>query len=428
MPVPLDHNKAVTIGRTYDWPNGGKDQGTPFTRVTNAMFGENFSRGNPRINGKYVSGGSWYMWKDVATRYDSQGKSTTVFRPGFGKAYNGTFWLLGHAPGVSHPTRPSNWNTVEYRQALASALVSRGSEAWNRLKPTAPTFDLALNILELKDVPGMLKNHTEILMDRMRNFRYSRGKSKAKATGEWYLAINFGWIPLLEGYKDFVKAQSTMQKDLDQIIRDAGRPVKRRRELSDKEFENSEKITTFKDTALGFDPTLVTQCWGNSGLCHGWISTNQTSKTWAVAQFRYHLPPGPRTVGWRRRLMRRLFGVRPTPSIIYNLMPWSWLLDYFTDLGQFVDAVSPGVEDSLAADYFYLMRSLEWVTTTKATRSACTSLDGSRYSDVSTMLVTKRIIKMRMVGSPFGFGLREGDLSLKQKAILGALGLSRLPT
>jgi hypothetical protein len=50
-----------------------------------------------------------------------------------------------------------------------------------------------------------------------------------------------------------------------------------------------------------------------------------------------------------------MFGFQPTPSLIYNLTPWTWLIDYFTNLGDLYDNLSRGVEDRLIAEYFYLM-------------------------------------------------------------------------
>jgi hypothetical protein len=118
-------------------------------------------------------------------------------------------------------------------------------------------------------------------------------------------------------------------------------------------------------------------------------------------------------------------GGRITPSVAYNLIPWSWLVDYFTDLGEFVDAISPGVEDLLIWDYAYIMRTKEvnrHVTRWQNVRNASNITE-----KVTAQADTTTRIKMRCHASPFGFGFKDGDLNIRQLAILGALGLSRLP-
>ena len=126
-------------------------------------------------------------------------------------------------------------------------------------------------------------------------------------------------------------------------------------------------------------------------------------------------------------MLRRLLGSRVTPDVVYNLMPWSWLVDYFTDLGHFIQAVSPGVADRLAADYAYVMQTDIWTRT----REGLVVVQGSKKEDsqyieltASTTLADVR--KMRHRASPFGWGVSQDSLTPKQLAILGALGLSKL--
>lgn len=118
-------------------------------------------------------------------------------------------------------------------------------------------------------------------------------------------------------------------------------------------------------------------------------------------------------------------GLRVTPTDVYNAMPWSWLADYFTGLGDFVEAVSGGVEDRLAADYFYIMETQKWTTVTNATQGICVSPDST--GEARGTRIDSWSLKTRIEGSPFGFGIKEIDLSPMQWSILGALGLSRLP-
>lgn len=139
----------------------------------------------------------------------------------------------------------------------------------------------------------------------------------------------------------------------------------------------------------------------------------------------YHLPPGPQDADWKKMMNRRIMGAIVSPREVYQLMPWSWLIDYFVDLGQFVDAVSPGVADRLAADYCYIMETETYTGTVQGSGTVRTSSDG-QTEVVRSSNFRRTNSKVRHEGSPFGWGVNPNNLSLSQQAILGALGLSRL--
>lgn len=121
----------------------------------------------------------------------------------------------------------------------------------------------------------------------------------------------------------------------------------------------------------------------------------------------------------------RLYGLRPSPSVVYNAVPWSWLVDWFTNLGHVIENVEPGVADRLAADYFYVMRKRSRVKTREASGTFYRSPDGSPVS-IHVSQVAASVSKTRISGSPFGFDVKQEDLNGTQLAILGALGLSRI--
>jgi hypothetical protein len=150
-------------------------------------------------------------------------------------------------------------------------------------------------------------------------------------------------------------------------------------------------------------------------------------KTWGVGKFRYLLPPGPRNVAWTRKMVRRIMGARVTPDMVYQIMPWSWLADYFTGLGDFIKAVSPGVADRLICDYAYLMTTEVREATTECSQTFYANKKGDQAHTVRASCTIRDTLKMRRVASPFGWGLKDSDLSAHQVAILGALGLSRMP-
>jgi hypothetical protein len=126
-------------------------------------------------------------------------------------------------------------------------------------------------------------------------------------------------------------------------------------------------------------------------------------------------------------MIRRIMGGIITPRELYNIMPWSWLADYFTGLGDFINATSGGVADNLVIDYGYIMRTESWISSVETTQSFQGSLTGSNPKRVTASYKHSKTVKGRGIASPFGWGIKQESLSAHQVSILGALGLSRLP-
>lgn len=256
-------------------------------------------------------------------------------------------------------------------------------------------------------------------------------RRELRRRGEFHLAVQFGWLPILKSAQNFVQAQSRGQKRLNQLIRDEGRNIRRRTELPNlgSSVEVTEQIGSQPWSVTGMYPTFSSYNYAGNGE-RSFSSTRLElySRVWAVGSFRYLLPPGPRDVPWTRNMRRRLMGSRITPSTLYELMPWSWLIDYFTNLGDFVEAVSGGVADNLVSNYCFIMSNIGQKATVTATEYITPGLPkGGLPSKAITAVTTKELdYKYRVSGSPFGFGVTQGSLTPHQLGILGALGLSRL--
>ena len=283
---------------------------------------------------------------------------------------------------------------------------SIAATAYNRMKPTKPNFNGFNAIWELKDLPGMLQQ-------RLRN-------SPLIDISNYWLALKFGWEPLLRDIISLVQTQMNAQKRLAQLIRDNGRPVRRRVQLSNS--TNQVYSATGTSYAVVVAPALVTYFY--SGIPAYSDSIYQVDKIWASAQFRYWLPGGPRDINWTRNMKARIFGLNPTPRQLYNSIPWTWLIDWFTNLGDVLNNLSAEVADRLAADRFYIMREVG----TEARRDVVVPLYDENlipFSAAGTG-ITRSVCKTRLHGDPFGLNTSENTLTGMQLSILGALGMSRL--
>jgi hypothetical protein len=272
------------------------------------------------------------------------------------------------------------------------------------MKPTKPVFSALNSLYELRELPEMLRQR---FLDM-----------GLKSIPNYWIALQFGWGPLLRDIIAMCDLQRKAQKQLAQLLRDNGKPVRRRVNLA-----ASEDTMVFENVANNaMSPSFVDRFY-RARPYHR--TTRRTVKlTWASAQFRYHLPDGPRDIAWRAKMLRALYGLNPSPSVVYKMIPWSWLVDWFSNLGAMISNLEAGVADRLAADYFYLMEELQ-LREDILSKAVFAGMDFQSITCQSTSSSVSTC-KRRMKGDPFGWATPEATLSGMQLSILGALGLSRI--
>lgn len=155
---------------------------------------------------------------------------------------------------------------------------------------------------------------------------------------------------------------------------------------------------------------------------------NRTRKrVWAVGSFKYFRPEFDIALlnddsfqMWAsvQRLLT-LYGANITPTLLYKITPWTWLIDWFTNLGDHIQRLDDFVQDGITSRYLYVMDTEEqWQTKT----CVLNFFSGSVSVNFQRRLVTKQ---RRAADSPYGFNAPWNNLSLRQFAILGAIGISQ---
>lgn len=152
-----------------------------------------------------------------------------------------------------------------------------------------------------------------------------------------------------------------------------------------------------------------------------YIRTRQTSmRVWFKGAYRYYIPElGVKdgSVPWNT--IRRLYGLTFTPDVMWNLIPWSWLVDWFHGVGKTLAFLNDGAAENLASKHAYVMGT--WKTTVTHGCSAQFGKGGT----VSLNTTVEWEQKGRLKASPFGLATAAAPLSERQWSILAALGISR---
>lgn len=285
-----------------------------------------------------------------------------------------------------------------------------GATGYARFKPGAPVMNLGQSLIELRELPMMFR-HTYKVLEQIRGMSVGELLNPKNLAAD-YLGYQFGWIPFLSDIKGLLGLRHSLQTRIAQLRRDNGRSVRRRGSV----YEVSNPITT----VTGGPFFSSTMCKGTYPLyqnSYGSIVEQFTSgqKHWFAGRFRYWIPDlGPDRCP--PRLYLKLLGLNPTPKLLYDVLPWSWLLDWVTNLGDNIDNVSANAAENLVAEYAYIMSH------TYSRYHVTVSAVNQNYISGSIEVETK----LRRGASPFGFGTTPNAFTNRQWAVLGALGLTRL--
>lgn len=334
--------------------------------------------------------------------------------------YVGGFW-----PSFKLTDVNSLWTASNLQGAIASEthqfnatgdISTYGATGWNKARPGNPTADLGVFLGELRDVPRMLKGTASFFHSLWRSMGGSPSGFGPKKVADAWLNTQFGWKPFISDLRKFYQTYVNLDQKINQIKADNGKWIRRRCTVRN---VNESSIIRSHATATAHRPILITQFYESAQDTGSYtLSVVSTQKVWFSGAFRYWIPD-INSVQWRRRAIAELYGVMPCPSLVWNLIPWSWLVDWSSNLGDIISNMSTGYADNLAAKYAFIMGTTEVMGVLESTHK----LRSGHLHNVWTYPLKW---KKRTAASPFGFGLSEDNFTLRQWSILSALGITRV--
>jgi len=368
-------------------------------------------------------------------------------------SYN-LYWLYQVYSGKFVCNRFGTNSSLAYPWIDGTSMVAMGTTGISRFKPGQPMADTGQFLAELRQLPRLPKllvkqfkfewkgikafrakqdayygTKLRQYPDAMTDFKRALSRSASdtlgnirenlfsfKQLGSEYLNIEFGWKPFLNDLRKLYKFTQELDKQLAQLRRDNGKVVRRSGTIL-----RTVSSTVEQDTGTcGLYPILAPQYYASSPLpVHKrTLRIEDSSRYWFSGAFRYWIPDIDSS-DWPGRAKRALLGINPTPGLLWEVMPWSWLVDWFSSVGDAIDNMSENAAENLVILYGYSMGTKSRVETA----TAQSNLNGIGW--VSSTQTRLSSLKRREKASPFGFGINLPDLSTRQVAILSALGLSR---
>nr|UJQ85724.1 MAG: putative maturation protein [Leviviridae sp.] len=246
----------------------------------------------PRVNPYYN--------KQVIKRYD--GINGTIHPYGLTvhyKNYVETFCLLADLGHSTDDLDPFNLDELATR-------------LWARTNPSRPVASVPQFIGELKDLPGLIQ---------------TKGRNLADSAGSGYLAYQFGWVPLIRDLQNFMDATGIISRRVNELSRLHSKGgLKRSLKMG---LSTSTKTT---------NEVFNSEFFSSSGR-----SERKTTQTiWgSIRWIPDHSPPST-DMERRKQARDAVFALHATPinalSTAWELLPWSWLVDWSANVGEYLTA------------------------------------------------------------------------------------------
>jgi len=302
----------------------------------------------------------------------------------------------------------------------ASTIENWAALQYGRVAPVVSEFSLNTFFGELREglprlIPDML----------------SRAKSM-KDLGSDYLNLQFGWKPLLNDLQGL--ADSLLHASFG-LFRPMGASHRSRSRPEISTFDRKDFSSYADVKALSGDIFHMSRYWPSgtttsrsfaaTGAIGIGTSTVKTSvNQWVEGEFVYIPKAGFDPSNFLDRY-ETLANVNITPAVLWELAPWSWLVDWAGQVGSSLSAMEAGLSDRVLSTYYYGMEDSKLSITNGA--AAIRNKSGFSYHGPNaggSRFEWRR--RRRVRANPFGFGGSSSTtLNGSQMAILGALGLTR---
>lgn len=370
------------------WDNGHEF----FTRKST----ESYSHDNVFV--KSANGNSWFRGPLVLGNNGQQIVASTVSK----MSNNDIKYYGAKAIKMTTPTQPLANTAQMIGELISDGLPITGAA----LRHFADRFDEARLILNTAKSPYKGLNWREYI----------------SSVGDATLIAKFGVEPLVSDILDIMSAVSNAARRIEQWQRDSGKQIRRSITVSE---ESS--VTTSQLSGGGFlggltfgwptDPPLKT---GPKAVIR---STSVKTKIKFSGAHMYYATVGEtlldRIVDYGRKA-DLILGMKPNFETLWELTPWSWLVDWKANVGDAISNATRFSADKLVLRYGYLQRSIIIFDTYSG--GPVSFYDGQTATPLRRFSVVQ---KERYRATPYGFGLDPNGFTASQWAILAALGMSK---
>lgn len=262
--------------------------------------------------------------------------------------------------------------------------------------PSRPVLNIPEAIENIVSLPKMVKNLGDLIMSPA-----SRASPKGLA-GE-YLGVQFGWLPIIEDLTKLLNVQDYVLKrnrELQQLY--SGKGLRRRLKFAD------DSTVQVINSGYGVATSLLTHS----------CSLSIKRSTWGTIHwYPTSLPPyHPDDRRWNDLSRRLVLGATPEAMLngIWKVIPWTWLIGWFTNFGKYTLANSWTVPATHSAGCFMSKAEATYV-------SAGVSCTNTSVFKMDHTGKATRVVRTRQVSSTVTAGVNMPYLDMFRLSILSSL-------
>lgn len=278
------------------------------------------------------------------------------------------------------------WNPQIDTLPETTTVADCANDILKRSNPNKYKVNGPVSLLELREIPGLIRDYGRNIID-----------NAAGGNLKW----QFGWKPLMSDLDTVFNFQEEVTKKSNYILK-----LYRKQGLRYKRvYEDSHKVNSGNFQVFSWQ--------GKQGYYLMDISSHR--KRWATVRWMPTTLPPQTNAELRKKAIRLVYGLELSPSNIWEAIPWSWLTDWFSNVGDYL---------SLYNNVVPCTPSTPCVMTTEMTTRTFTPvyLNCSYSGGDATSIVQTKSRALQ------GFTLTGGIpfLTGRQLSILGSLAVLRL--
>lgn len=243
------------------------------------------------------------------------------------------YWIYG-SPALMEKSDISLLLANEQSLALSS-LNKYILPMYRRAMPTTKLFDISRSIGELRDL-GVLHNLAN-LPEYVGQLK-SRTRALADAPND-YLTGVFGLQPLVQDILSLMSLPARLSKRVNYLLERNGKPTSWRTKFKLNLPLSNPPSFSFVSDGLSFSNDISTSATREAEVR---LAVN------ATVEF-----PNINDPDFNHELYMKLAGATPDAMTLYNLTPWTWLIDWFTGFNEYLDIITRINTDSTLVNYGY---------------------------------------------------------------------------
>lgn len=267
--------------------------------------------------------------------------------------------------------------------------------------PSRPVFTPPQMIQDLIELPRLIRDTGALI-------RKPKKLMSAKELANAHLAARFGWAPLIDDIEKLLNLQTLIlkrNKELTQLYSNGGL----RRRLR---FTDTTETGQFNWSVAGINPLLITSQ----------VTVTMVKKSWSTIRWSPTTPPPyhPSDPQMNALVRRLIFGLTPEGMAkgLWDVIPWTWLLGWFTNIGKYTLAYSNTVPAQHGRACFMSMVERKCVP-------GPAIVSGGKGNAFASGVATKSF-KSRVVAGALTPGFNMPYLDISRLSILGSLAAQRL--